>query len=88
MSKLIFSEHGWADYLWWQTEDKKTLKKINKLLQEVQRNPFSNIGKGEPLKNANPNTWSRRINKKDRLVYEIRDDGVLIKQCKGHYDDK
>lgn len=63
-------------------------KKINKLLQEVQRNPFVGMGKGEPLKNARPNTWSRRINKKDRLVYEISDDGILIKQCKGHYEDK
>lgn len=88
MSKLIFSENGWADYLYWQSEDKKTLKKINKLLQEVQRNPFVGMEKGEPLKNARPNTWSRRINKKDRLVYEISDDGILIKQCKGHYEDK
>ena len=88
MSKLIFAEIGWEDYLYWQTKDKKTLNKINKLLKEVQRQPYKGSGKPEPLKGSNHNVWSRRINKKDRLVYEVRDDGVLIKQCKGHYDDK
>lgn len=68
MAKLTFTEHGWEEYLFWQAQDLKTLKKINKLLKEVQRTPFKGGGKPEPLKNANPNTWSRRINQKDRLV--------------------
>lgn len=88
MSRLIFAEHGWDDYIYWQIHDKKTLDKINKLLKEVQRTPFKRSGKPEPLKKAEPNTWSRRISKKDRLVYVVSDDGIIIKQCKGHYDDK
>lgn len=88
MSRLSFSEDAWNEYLYWQTQDKKTLKKINKLLKELQRTPFKGDGKPEPLKNKNADVWSRRINKKDRLVYLVYDDGVLIVQCKGHYDDK
>ena len=88
MSKITFSENGWADYLYWQSKDRKILKVINKLLEEVRRTPYKGKGKPEPLKGCNPNTWSRRINKKDRLVYEICEDGIIIKQCKGHYDDK
>lgn len=88
MSKLTFSDNGWEDYLDWQSQDLKMLKRINKLLKEVQRTPFKGSGKPEPLKKAEPNTWSRRINKKDRLVYVVTDDGIIIEQCKGHYDDK
>lgn len=88
MSKIIFSEHGWDDYLYWQSQDQKILEKINILLKEVQRAPFKGKGKPKPLKKAGPNVWSRRINEKDRLVYEISDDGIIISQCKGHYDDK
>ncbi|MBQ8518239.1 MAG: Txe/YoeB family addiction module toxin [Agathobacter sp.] len=88
MAKLTFSENGWEEYLYWQSQDLKTLKKINKLLKEVQRTPYKGSGKPEPLKKAEPNTWSRRINKKDRLVYVVSDDSIFIKQCKGHYDDK
>ena len=88
MAKLTFTEHGWEDYIFWQTQDTKTLKKINKLLKEVQRTPFQGTGKVEPLKYKNADAWSRRINKKDRLVYVVTDDNVLIVQCKGHYDDK
>ena len=88
MSKLSFSDDAWNEYLYWQMQDKKVLKKINKLLKEVQRTPFKGDGKPEPLKNKGADIWSRRINKKDRLVYQVLDDGVLIVQCKGHYDDK
>ena len=88
MAKLTFTEHGWEDYIFWQSKDSKTLKKINKLLKEVQRTPFDGTGKAEPLKCKNADAWSRRINKKDRLVYVVTDDNVLIVQCKGHYDDK
>lgn len=88
MARLTFSENGWDEYIYWQSQDLKTLKKINKLLKEVQRTPFKGSGKPEPLKKAGPNTWSRRINQKDRLVYEVYDDGIEILQCVGHYDDK
>lgn len=87
MSKITFSEDAWDEYIYWQAQDKKTLKKINELLKEIVRTPFEGTGKPEPLKGDLRGTWSRRINSKDRLVYEINEDTVLIKQCKGHYED-
>ena len=78
MSNISFSEDAWKDYLYWQLQDKKTLKKINELLKEIQRTPFS--GKGEPEK--------LRGDFKDRLVYEISDETIIVIQCKGHYSDK
>ena len=86
MSEVRFSEDAWDEYLYWQGQDKKTLKKINKLIKSVQRDPFKGEGKPEPLKNQEGD-WSRRINEVDRLVYRLEDDVLLIKQCKGHYDD-
>ena len=86
MSNMIFTDDGWEDYIYWQTQDKKTLKIINRLLKSIQREPFSGEGKPEPLKNREGD-WNRRINETDRLVYRIEDGDVLIKQCKGHYDD-
>lgn len=86
MSKITFSEKAWEEYLYWQSQDKKTLKKINTLLKAIQRTPFSGEGKAEPLIGV-PNTWSRRINEKDRLVYSISNDSILVMQCKGHYQD-
>lgn len=86
MSKLVFSEMAWEEYLYWQTQDKKTLKKINRLLKEISRTPFTGEGKPEPLKHSTKNVWSRRINQYDRLVYAVTDDGLEIVQCKGHYD--
>ena len=87
MSKLTFTESGWAEYLYWQVQDKKTLKKINELLRDIDRNNFSGIGKPEPLKNKE-GCWSRRIDEKNRLVYRVLDGSIEIIQCKGHYDDK
>ena len=87
MSKLIFTDYGWDDYLYWQSQDKKTLRKINNLLRDIQRSPFSGEGKPEPLKNAEGD-WSRRINDQDRLVYRLEGEDILIKQCRGHYSDK
>lgn len=87
MSKITISENAWEEYLSWQAMDKKILKKINKLLKEIQRTPFSGEGKPEPLK-WSPDRWSRRINGKDRLVYEVVNDNINIIQCKGHYNDK
>lgn len=88
MSKITFSEDAWDEYLYWQSQDKRTLKKINELLKEIQRTPFSGKGEPERLRENRSGQWSRRINQKDRLVYEIADDMVTVTQCKGHYNDK
>jgi toxin YoeB len=72
--KISFLESAWADYLCWQTQDKKTLKRINQLIKDIQRNPFDGIGKPEPLKFDFSGLWSRRINQEHRLIYEVRDD--------------
>lgn len=87
MSKITFSETGWTHYLYWQTQDKKTLRRINQLLQDISRNGFEGLGKPEPLKNELSGFWSRRIDETNRLVYRISDDIIEIIQCKGHYED-
>ncbi len=86
MSSIKFSENGWEDYLYWQTQDKKTLKRINMLIQDIQRNYFEGIGKPEPLKH-NKKFWSRHIDEKNRIVYTVKDDTIFITACRGHYDD-
>ena len=86
MSKITFAEDAWEEYLYWQSHDKKMLKKINSLLKDIQREPFEGEGKPEHLRGTV--NWSRRINEKDRLVYEVSDEMIIVKQCKGHYDDK
>lgn len=88
MSKITFAEIAWDEYLYWQSQDKKTLRKINDLLRAIQREPFSGEGKPEPLKGDGSGKWSRRINEKDRIVYEIKEDCIVVTQCKGHYNDK
>lgn len=88
MSKITFAENAWEEYLYWQIRDKKILKKINMLLKEIQRTPFEGSGKPEPLRGELSGSWSRRITEKDRLVYEISNDIILVKQCKGHYSDR
>ena len=88
MSRITFAEVAWEEYLYWQMQDKKTLRKINALLKEIQRDPFHGEGKPEPLKGELTGTWSRRINDKDRLVYEVEQSMIIVKQCKGHYADK
>lgn len=85
MGKLTFTDDGWDDYLYWQTQDKKTLSRINALLKDIQRSPFTGTGKPEPLKHDKSGYWSRRINDTDRLVYRMNGDTVEIMQCKGHY---
>ncbi len=84
--KLKWDEDAWSDYLAWQTQDKKTLKRINALLTDIMRNPFEGIGKPEPLKYRN-GYWSRRIDETNRVVYKIENDGVAIASVRGHYDD-
>lgn len=78
---------AWEDYIYWQTQDKKTLRRINQLVKDIQRNPFDGIGKPEPLKENLTGFWSRRIDEANRLVYAIEDNRVLIFSCRGHYDD-
>lgn len=84
-----FSERGFEDYLYWQTQDKKTLKKINNLLKDIERNgALQGIGKPEPLKGENQGWYSRRIDEKNRLIYKVTDDYIEVSQCKEHYGDK
>ena len=85
--KATFSEHAWEDYVYWQFQDKKTLKKINRIITDICRNPFEGIGKPEPLKENLSGFWSRRIDDNgNRVVYFIKDDTVCIIACKGHYE--
>lgn len=88
MMNKVFADTGWEDYLYWQTEDKKTLKKINQLLNDIVRNGNEGLGKPEPLSGNLSGFWSRRINDKDRLIYRIDDSNIDILACRYHYGDK
>jgi toxin YoeB len=83
---LTWTECAWSDYLYWQTQDKKTLKRINKLIIDTMRSPFEGIGKPEPLKANLSGFWSRRIDETNRLVYAVTDNQVTIISCRYHYD--
>ncbi len=83
--KLVFSEEVWEDYLHWQQADKKTLKRINLLIREIQRTPCAGIGKPEPLKHGLSGYWSRRITDEHRIVYKSEEDAVLTAQLRYHY---
>lgn len=83
--KLVFADEAWDDYLFWQQQDKKTLERINKLIKEIQREPFSGMGKPEPLKHALSGYWSRRINDEHRIVYKVEQDALWIAQLRHHY---
>ncbi len=82
---ITFAEHAWDDYLYWQKEDKKTLRRINELIKDILREPFEGIGKPEPLKGNLKNYWSRRITREHRLVYKVENDTLYIAQCRFHY---
>ena len=84
--KLLWDERAWEDYCYWQGQDKKTLKRINALLKDIDRNNFSGIGKPEPLKENLSGYWSRRIDDSNRIVYTIVNESILIISCKGHYN--
>jgi toxin YoeB len=87
--KKIWSDESWEEYVNWQTKDKKTLKKINKIIKSIDRNGYNCIGKPEPLKHNLSGLWSVEIDKKNRIVFRITDDGKLeISQCGSHYSDK
>lgn len=85
--KKVWFEEAWNDYIYWQQQDKKTIKRINQLIKDVERNCFSGIGKPEPLKGGLSGFWSRRIDDTNRLVYRINEDVLEILSCKGHYND-
>ena len=83
--KLKWDEDAWNDYIYWQTQDKKTLKRINSLIQDIMRNPFDGIGKQEPLKYHKSGYWSRRIDETNRIVYKVENNSITIASVKGHY---
>jgi toxin YoeB len=83
--RLVFTPHGWEDYTHWQAADRATLKRVNRLIDEIVRDPFEGIGKPEQLRHALAGAWSRRISEEHRLVYLIDDDDVVILQARYHY---
>ncbi len=83
--KLIFSEHAWDDYLYWQRTDRKILERINNLIKEIQRSPFEGTGKPEPLRHGLSGYWSRRITDEHRIVYKVEKDSLLLAQLRYHY---
>jgi len=83
---LVFTPHGWEDYCYWQTTDKATLKRINRLITDVLRAPFDGIGKPEPLRHVLAGCWSRRIDEEHRLVYKADGDDLIILQARFHYE--
>ncbi|WP_282110953.1 Txe/YoeB family addiction module toxin [Shewanella algicola] len=85
MRLLSWTDDAWNDYLHWKTQDKKTLKRINKLINDVKRSPFEGIGKPEPLKENLSGFWSRRIDDTNRLVYAVDDHAITIISCRYHY---
>ncbi len=84
----VWTDEAWEDYLYWQTQDKKTLKRINKLLNDIDRNGYNCIGKAEPLKYDLSGLWSVRIDHDNRIVFKIANDNLYIAQCGAHYRDK
>lgn len=83
--RLLFSEHAWNDYLYWQRTDKQTLRRINSLIKDIQRSSHQGIGKPEALRHGLRGYWSRRINNEHRIVYKVEDDTVFIAQLRYHY---
>lgn len=83
---ISWTDDAWEDYVYWQTQDKKTLRRINALIKDCLRSPFEGIGKPEPLKYNLSSYWSRRIDDTNRLVYRFDDDNLIIISCRYHYD--
>lgn len=84
---ISFERQGWEDYLYWQETDKAKLKRINQLIRDIQRDPFSGIGKPEPLRHQLTGLWSRRIDDEHRLIYTVEGDRIVIAQCRYHYGE-
>ncbi|WP_444984271.1 Txe/YoeB family addiction module toxin [Halomonas mongoliensis] len=82
---LTWATRAWEDYLYWQGRDKKTLKRINTLIRDIQRQPFQGLGDPEPLRHQWSGYWSRRIDREHRLVYKVTDSAIVIVQCRYHY---
>lgn len=85
MRNLRFTDEAWGDYVYWQGQDRKTLRRINDLIKAAQRTPFEGLGKPEPLKENLAGFWSRRIDEVNRLVYEVNDDDIFVVSCRYHY---
>lgn len=85
--RLLWEESAWEDYISWQGQDKKTLKRINQIIKDIQRSPFDGIGKPEPLRGNLSGYWSRRIDEANRIVYKETEGAIIIAACKGHYED-
>lgn len=86
MLDLLFLSEGWEDYLYWQSQDKKTLRRVNALIKDIQRNPFEGIGKPEPLKGNYQGWWSRRIDEINRIVYKVESGQIVVVQYRTHYE--
>ena len=84
--KILWHKKAWEDYCAWQSEDKKTLKKLNSLIKDIQRDSYNGIGKPEPLKENLSGWWSRRIDDSNRIVYKQDGEHIIIVSCKGHYE--
>lgn len=84
--RLSWEDDAWEDYLYWQKQDRRALKRINALIKDIQRNPYEGIGKPEPLKENLSGMWSRRIDEINRIVYYEKYGGIIIVSCRGHYD--
>ena len=84
--RLIFVDESWEDYLYWQKNDKKLVKRINSIIKDISRSPFTGIGKPEPLKHKYKGFWSRSINDEHRLIYRVQNDEIWIVKCRFHYD--
>ena len=85
MLNLLFLPEAWEDYVYWQTQDRKTLKRINLLIQDILRTPFEGVGKPEPLRENRSRWWSRRIDQTHRIVYRCEENQIVIAQCRTHY---
>ena len=86
MKRIIFSRNSWEDYILWQSEDRKMLKKINELIKDIEKTPYKGLGKPEALKYDLTGYWSRRIDREHRLVYQVIGEEILIYSCRYHYD--
>lgn len=86
MRNTIFTDAAWNDYVYWQSQDRKTLKRINLLIEAAKRSPFEGVGKPEALRGNLSGFWSRRIDETNRLVYEVNDREILVISCRYHYE--
>ena len=84
--KILFHEKAFDEYLYWQKNDKKTLKRLNNIIKDIRRNPYEGLGKPEPLRYALQGYWSRRITLEDRIIYKVDNDNLIIISCARHYE--